>query len=198
MGTKKYTMVDLFCGTGGFAQGFLDSGSHFELKYAIDLDESASATSRANHQDTIVETKDIREVSPKSVQELLRTKHVDLVIGGPPCQGYSSLRPNRSSAEEDERNSLYMRFAAFVAAFRPKVAVLENVVGLLTHRGGETVERLLETFASHRYRVDWRILNAASYGVPQKRERFVMIAARDNGALAFPAPTHCFEGKVIG
>ncbi len=197
-GNQRHTIIDLFCGTGGFAQGFLDAGSHFALKYAIDLDESASATARANHQDTIVETKDIREASPKSVQELLGTKHVDLVIGGPPCQGYSSLRPNRSSAEEDERNSLYMRFASFVAAFRPKVAVLENVVGLLTHREGETLERLLEAFGSLKYRVDWRLLNAASYGVPQKRERFVMIAARDNGVVRFPAPTHHFEGKVIG
>ena len=120
------------------------------------------------------------------------------MIGGPPCQGYSSLRPNRSSSIEDERNDLYTRFASFAAKFRPKVVVMENVVGLLTHDSGRTLDRVIRSFTSLGYTVDWRILNAASYGVPQKRERFIMIAARDNAPVRFPAPSHYFSGKVIG
>ena len=198
MSTKALTVIDLFCGTGGFAQGFLNFSPRFELKYAIDKDVSASATARANHPAVLVETADIRAVSPDTVQSTIRRKRVDVLIGGPPCQGFSSLRPNRSSSTDDDRNNLYLRFARFVEAFRPKVVVLENVVGLLTHRDGETVERVLEAFARLKYRVDWRILNAASFGVPQKRERFVMIASRDNGPVAFPEPTHSFAGRVIG
>jgi DNA (cytosine-5)-methyltransferase 1 len=198
MRTKGYAVIDLFCGTGGFARGFLDYGPEFVLKYAIDLDAEASATARINHPSAMVETNDIRNVSPTTVQERIRRKRVDVLIGGPPCQGFSSLRPNRSRSEEDERNSLYVRFAHFAEVLRPKVVVLENVVGLLTHRDGATLNRLLKTFVALGYRVDWRILNAASFGVPQKRERFVLIAARDNGPIMFPKPTHNFEGRVIG
>jgi DNA (cytosine-5)-methyltransferase 1 len=198
MRTRTYTIIDLFCGTGGFAQGFLDQDPRYALRYAIDLDPHASATARMNHPDVLVDTKDIRKVLPASVQKRLGVKHVDVVVGGPPCQGFSSLRPNRSSPEDDDRNNLYLRFARFAAAFKPKVVVLENVVGLLTHRGGETLDRLLQAFAKLKYRVDWRILNAASFGVPQKRERFVMIAARDNGPVRFPKPTHRFDGRVVG
>jgi DNA (cytosine-5)-methyltransferase 1 len=197
-GKGSLTLVDLFCGTGGFAQGFLDQSARFELKYAIDMDVSASATARANHTSTLVETIDIRNISTDSVQSAIGHKYVDVLIGGPPCQGFSSLRPNRSSRREDDRNNLFMRFAHFAEVFRPKIVVLENVVGLLTHRNGETLERLLEAFSFLKYRVDWRILNAASFGVPQKRERFIMIASRDNGPVVFPEPTHSFTGRVIG
>jgi DNA (cytosine-5)-methyltransferase 1 len=75
---------------------------------------------------------------------------------------------------------------------------MENVVGLLTHNGGLTLERILDSFDSLDYNVDWRVLNAASYGVPQKRERFIMIAARDHAPVSFPVPSHHFSGKVIG
>jgi DNA (cytosine-5)-methyltransferase 1 len=198
MGTDTLSVIDLFCGTGGFSQGFLDHSPSFVLKYAIDRDATASATARANHPDVIVETNDIRAVSPESVQSMIRRKRIDVLIGGPPCQGFSSLRPNRSSGEDDERNNLFLRFAHFAEAFRPKLVVLENVVGLLTHRDGETLERVVDAFARLKYRVDWRILNAASFGVPQKRERFVMIASRDEGPVVFPEPTHSFAGRVIG
>ena len=102
------------------------------------------------------------------------------------------------SGKLDDRNNLYMEFARFVRDFRPKMVVLENVVGLLTHQGGDTLSVILEEFAALGYRVDWRILNAAAYGVPQKRERFIMLAALDNAVFHFPQPTHRFNGKTIG
>ena len=193
-----HTVIDLFCGTGGFAEGFVSENMPFALKYAIDLDANSTATTQANHPACIVDTVSIRDMPPERVQERLGLNEVDLVIGGPPCQGYSSLRPNRGANLDDGRNNLYMHFARYVAAFRPKIAVLENVVGLLTHESGATLDSLLETFSAFGYAVDWRILNAASFGVPQKRERFIMFAARDNGPVRFPAPTHRFDGKVIG
>ena len=196
MNQHQYNVIDLFCGTGGFAQGFVNYNGSFKLVYAVDIDKSSAATAKANHQECIVEENDIRGVSLETIGESLG--NVDVIIGGPPCQGFSSLRPFRSSSSDDDRNDLYMEFSSFVEFFRPKVVVMENVVGLLTHDSGNTLDKILNRFSSIDYNVDWRILNAANFGVPQKRERFVMIAARDNRSLAFPEPTHFFSGKVIG
>ena len=195
---RKHTVIDLFCGTGGFAQGFVGHGQPFQLVYAVDFDEHASSTARANHPDCPVETEDIRARPPQRVGEALGLDQVDVIIGGPPCQGFSSLRPNRSSGNGDDRNDLYRNFASYVEYFRPKVVVMENVVGLLTHDSGSTVDRVLGSLSSLGYSVDWRILNAASYGVPQKRERFIMVAARDGAPVRFPEPSHRFSGRVIG
>ena len=198
MKPKKLSLIDLFCGTGGFAQGFVDHSSRFEICYAIDSNSSAAKTAKANHLFTHVSEEDIREVDPRQVRPLIGVREVDVIIGGPPCQGFSSLRPNRSSKEHDERNNLFLNYARFVRYFRPKVFVLENVVGLVTHDEGNTLTRILEAFSDLGYTCDWRILNAAHYGVPQKRERFILIGSRDGAIVQFPAPTHHFNGRVIG
>jgi DNA (cytosine-5)-methyltransferase 1 len=194
----RYTIIDLFCGTGGFANGFTNYEKRFKLVYATDIDPIASGTARANYEGVVVETNDIRRVSPETVAKTVGLSKVDVIIGGPPCQGFSSLRPHRSSTEEDPRNDLYMAFASFAGHFKPKVVVMENVVGLITHNGGKTLKKVLDRFASLGYETDWKILNAANYGVPQKRERFIMIATRANGGPRFPSPAHSFSGKVIG
>lgn len=195
---RNLTIVDLFCGTGGFSSGFLGASKLFNLVYAIDLDATATNTAKANHGNSRIDVADIRAVRASSVKRSLGISSLDVLIGGPPCQGFSSLRPNRAGHSHDDRNSLYMQFAEYARVFRPKVVIMENVVGLLTHRNGRTLNEILERFEDLKYRVDWRVLNAANYGVPQKRERFIMMASRDNGPLAFPDPTHYFEGKVIG
>lgn len=193
----KITIIDLFCGTGGFSHGVAKADPRFHVVYAIDSDSVASSTALANHPKAKVQTADIRKIQTAKVRELIGRK-VDVIIGGPPCQGFSSLRPNRASESEDLRNSLYNDFARYVRELRPKVFVMENVVGLLTHNQGRTLERLLTAFGKLGYSVDWTILNAANFGVPQKRERFILIGAQDNGPIAFPTATHSFNGRVIG
>ena len=195
---KTLTMIDLFCGTGGFAEGFLKSKSSYKLLYAIDADRVASETTRANHTKTRVDHGDIRKVDIKGIQKDLGVSEVDLIIGGPPCQGFSSLRPNRSSKIADERNNLFSYYVKFVKSFHPKVFILENVVGLATHDKGNTLEIMIDAFTNLGYSVDWRILNAASFGVPQKRERLIMIGSRTNGPISFPKPMYHFNGKAIG
>ena len=123
---------------------------------------------------------------------------VDVIVGGPPCQGFSSIRPFRSTNDDDPRNSLFEEYASFVNYFRPKVFVLENVVGLATHKDGETIEIMQECFRAVGYNCEWRLLNAANYGVPQKRERLIMIGGRDGAKPRFPEPTHHFTGPTIG
>ncbi len=123
---------------------------------------------------------------------------VDVIVGGPPCQGFSSIRPFRSAKEDDPRNSLFEEFAGHVNYFRPRVFVMENVVGLATHNRSATIEQMQECFDGLGYTSDWRIINAAHFGVPQKRERLVMIGAQHGVRAKFPSPTHAGEFKTIG
>lgn len=194
-----YKVMDLFCGTGGFSKGFVNTGC-FQVVHGIDVLPIAVETFQANHPDAFSLAHDIRKVRRAQVAEAtgLSRDDVDVIIGGPPCQGFSSIRPFRSSTEDDPRNSLFEEFASYVNYFRPRVFVLENVVGLATYEHGGTIERILETFRALGYDCDWRILNAASYGVPQKRERFILLGVQSGGRIAFPEATHSVNSRTIG
>jgi DNA (cytosine-5)-methyltransferase 1 len=196
----KHKVFDLFCGTGGFSYGLESSHDDFETVLGIDLLGSATQTFQKNHKAAVALTGDIRRIRRSYIAERLKLKPGDIsvIVGGPPCQGFSSIRPFRSSKEDDERNSLFEEFASFVNFFRPKAFVLENVVGLATHKGGETIQIMQECFAGLGYEVDWRILNAAHFGVPQKRERLIMIGVERGGRVTFPVPTHYSDSPTIG
>lgn len=192
-----FRVMDLFCGTGGFSYGFSRTGL-FSTVAAIDILNDAAATAQANHKDALVICRDIREVRPSEVREGLNGKPIDVIIGGPPCQGFSSIRPYRSKEDDDPRNNLFEQFALYVNYFRPKVIVFENVVGLATYKNGQTLQAIQECFHQIGYDTDWRILNAANYGVPQKRERLILIGVERGGDILFPNPTNRFSGKTIG
>ena len=192
-------VMDLFCGTGGFSKGFENSG-HFEVIFGIDLLKSSVETFRLNHAEALGLAADIRNVDLKDLKRQLGPKgrNVDLIIGGPPCQGFSSIRPHRSSRRDDPRNSLFNQFAEYVHFFRPSAFVLENVVGLATYRDGKTLREIQDAFEDLGYESDWRILNAAHYGVPQKRERLILIGAEHGSKVSFPVPTHDGDWSTIG
>lgn len=192
-------IMDLFSGTGGFSKGFEDVGA-FEVVYGIDMLPEAIATFRLNHPRAVTFTDDIREVRLGVVAEKtgLARGEVDVIVGGPPCQGFSSIRPFRSMTEDDPRNSLFEEFASYVNYFRPAVFVMENVVGLATYKNGTTIEQIECCFSELGYDVDWRVLNAAHFGVPQKRERLIMIGALEGMSLSFPKPTHTGAFRTIG
>lgn len=195
-----HSVIDLFCGTGGFSYGMEKSGRNFSTLFGVDLLPVAIETFRRNHKNAVALCKDIRKLRRSVVAEQtkLRRGKVDVIVGGPPCQGFSSIRPFRSSNDDDPRNSLFEEYASFVNFFRPTVFVIENVVGLATHKDGSTIDAMQECFNSLGYDCDWRILNAAHYGVPQKRERLIMIGAEKGVKLVFPEPTHDFDGATIG
>jgi DNA (cytosine-5)-methyltransferase 1 len=188
---ERLVVMDLFCGTGGFTKGFENTGL-YDVVFGIDLLPDAVDTFRLNHPDALGVRGDIRAYQPGLAgDELgLAPGEVDVIVGGPPCQGFSSIRPNRSSADDDHRNSLFEEFASYVEHFRPRAFVMENVVGLATHKRGETLEAIDDAFDVLRYDTDWRILNAAHFGVPQKRERLVMIGLERGASVSFPRPTH--------
>ena len=189
----------LFCGTGGFSKGFDDTGA-FSVDYGIDILPVAVDTFQMNHPHAVALPADIRKIRHGSVSDLTGILHggVDVIVGGPPCQGFSSIRPFRSSHDDDPRNSLFEEFASYINYFRPSVFVMENVVGLATHKKGFAIEQIQECFDSLGYESDWRILNAAHFGVPQKRERLVMIGAQGGIGVRFPSPSHSGEFGTIG
>lgn len=188
---SKQVVMDLFCGTGGFSKGFENTGL-FDVVFGIDLLPDAVETFRLNHPDALGVLGDIRVHTPDRIGDELGLGRgdVSVIVGGPPCQGFSSIRPNRSTNDDDQRNSLFVDFAAYVDHFRPSAFVMENVVGLATHKQGQLIEEIQDTFDALGYDADWRILNAAHFGVPQKRERLVMIGVERGAGLSFPRPTH--------
>jgi DNA (cytosine-5)-methyltransferase 1 len=194
-------VLDLFCGTGGFSKGFEASEQgNFEVVFGIDLLPSSVETFKLNHKKAFGVSGDIRRYKKAEVAEKIKVGRGDIavIVGGPPCQGFSSIRPFRSVNDDDPRNSLFEEFAAYVNFFRPKVFVFENVTGLATHKNGDTIAAMQECFKNLGYECDWRLLNAAHYGVPQKRERLIMIGTESGGKVSFPEPTHFFEGATIG
>lgn len=197
---STHTVFDLFCGTGGFSYGMEKSAKGFSTRFGIDVLPIATETFRSNHKAAATLCKDIRKVRRTEVKEITKLKkdQVDVIVGGPPCQGFSSIRPFRSTNDDDPRNTLFEEYASFVNYFRPKVFVLENVVGLATHKSGVTIEIMEQCFKELGYDTEWRLVNAAHYGVPQKRERLIMIGAQRGARIIFPEPTHSYKGPTIG
>lgn len=180
-------IVDLFCGTGGFSHGFELTGK-FQVVAGLDLLPDRVRTFSENHKTAVAFCADIQSFDIQLLDGVIDKPQV--IIGGPPCQGFSSIRPFRTLTEHDPRNNLFESFAITVEAFRPEWFVLENVVGLLTHQGGETFGAMLSLFTQIGYTVDWRVLNAALYGLPQRRERLVIVGNSKGKKFLWPTPTH--------
>ena len=199
---KHYAVIDLFCGTGALSYGLETFGTRFRTVGGIDLDPTAVKTAALNHPQAKILCAPIERMAPGEMLTHTGAKAIDVIVGGPPCQGFSSLRPSRGLDLDDPRNSLYKHFVKYVSVLRPKLFLMENVVGLLTIDRGRLLSQILKAFDRNGYRTDWRVMNAANYGVPQKRERFFLIGVhRDHPFRAdpiFPTPTHRFTGKVIG
>ena len=188
----KLPLVDLFCGVGGFSYGFERTGQ-FEVTAGIDLLSDRVQTFSANHKHGIAICSDITKVTPDTF--LRNSPNPFLLIGGPPCQGFSSIRPFRTLTINDKRNNLFEHFALYVDALQPEWFVMENVVGMLTHKGGQTLKTILGLLESIGYRVSWKVLNAAYYGLPQSRERLFIVGNRRNINFVWPAPTHFYAYK---
>jgi len=184
--------IDLFSGAGGFTDGFEKAG--FQPVFAVDNWADAATTYKYNHPETKFLEKDIRKVDPlQTLKELKLTKEdIDVIVGGPPCQGFSMAGKRNVG---DPRNQLFREFVRVIRRTEPKFLVMENVKGLLTMktlRGEKVIDVIEQEFRDIGYEATYKILNAAEYGVPQKRERVVFIAnsmGLHNGIL-FPKKTH--------
>lgn len=170
-------VLDLFSGCGGISLGFKLSG--YEIIGGIDVNSDASQTFQNNFPNSKAYCKDLMDISEEEIIELYpNIKEVDVVVGGPPCQGFSSA--NRYLKEEDDpRNKLFFEFLKFVKIAEPKAVVIENVRGILTKDNGYAKDRIISILEELGYKVSYRVLNAAEYGVPQKRLRNFFVATKE-------------------
>lgn len=175
-------VVSLFSGAGGFDLGFVQAGH--KVLWANDVDKDCAVTYRRNIGDHFV-LGDIKDLDTDTIPEC------DVVIGGFPCQGFSLANRNRNIS--DERNKLYLEFVRVVKDKMPSYFVAENVRGLLSLEKGEAIKMIVEDFKKIGYEVDYRVFNAADFGVPQNRYRVIIIGVRKDtftGNFPFPSPTH--------
>jgi DNA (cytosine-5)-methyltransferase 1 len=171
----RYLLMDLFAGCGGMTRGFVDSG-RFEPVFAVEMDEAAAATYAANFgEDHIVE---------KKIETVEQFPKVDVVVGGPPCQGFSPL--NRTGVGF-ERRALWSEYLRALRQSNADAFVMENVPELLRSVEYEAFKKAAQDELG--YTVDGQILNAADYGVPQRRRRAIVIGVR-HGEIPWPRQTH--------
>lgn len=187
-------VLDVFCGAGGLSFGF-EWSKGFVTTCGIDLLPDRIDTLVANHNHATGIAGDLRAYSLQELHKL--TGDVDIVVGGPPCQGFSSIRPFRNLTEGDPRNSLVEHYVLVINHLRPEWFVFENVLGILTHENGSRLYALLESFRSAGYTVEWRVLNAAFFGVPQNRERVVIVGNRMGIPFDWPKPSHRVQHKSM-
>lgn len=188
---KKYKFVDLFAGAGGFGLGFQMSG-RFAPICSVEKDLWAVETLKANNQHEIVHA-DITKISTKKSIESICKEKPDVIIGGPPCQGFSMAGKGDPS---DPRNALFRYYVKWVKVLQPKVFVMENVAGLLIRKnadGKNVIDIIKDAFTKAGYDCRVWTLNAADYGVPQLRQRVVIIGTRLGKEITPPAITYSIK-----
>lgn len=181
----KFNILDLFCGAGGLSWG-LDKNPFFKTTVALDFDEQAADTFKKNMPYAEVVVGDITSPEIKSrIVSLAQESGVNMIVGGPPCQGYSMK--GKKLGLKDPRNFLFREYLDLVKIIQPDVFVIENVKGLLLSANGWFKDEIVHTIESLGYSVQFGILNAADFGVPQARERAIFICSKF-GAIALPTP----------
>lgn len=182
---RKYNVIDLFSGAGGFSLGFKNSG-YFDILLSIDNNKSLSETYEKNFKDVRHLTRDILSFDKNEIKELIKDKVIDVIIGGPPCQGFSIAGNIGRLEKNDERNKLFLGYLNFVKVVEPKIFIMENVARLTTHNKGKTFKIIKEYFEEIGYNVEYKILNSKDYGIPQERRRVFIIGKKENRKFEFP------------
>jgi len=189
---KKIKTLSLFTGAGGLDIGFHKAG--FESVACVEIEAAYCETLRKNIKDgnlfsssTVVHNEDVRLFDASQYVD----KGIDCIIGGPPCQSFSAAgrRSGGVAGTNDDRGQLFKTYCEILDVIKPKVFVFENVYGLTGANGGDALRDIVAEFSKHGYELNYRILDAADYGVPQHRERLIMVGYK-SGNFSFPMPTH--------
>ncbi|WP_262175666.1 DNA cytosine methyltransferase [Saccharococcus sp. Marseille-Q5394] len=192
MCNKKPTVIDMFCGCGGLSKGFIDAG--YKVLLGVDNNIPALETFKENHDGAIAMDGDLFQGSTiLEMASLTNNKRIDLIIGGPPCQGFS-LTGSRD--ENDERNKLFKAMVEAVNFFQPKAFVLENVPGLATLYKGKAKEAIIKEFTDLGYEMNTEILYAPDYGIPQIRKRLFIVGLKNGMKFEFPEPVRNQDNYV--
>ncbi len=181
---NKFKFIDLFSGCGGFSKG-LELAGH-ECALGVDFDKSAVDTFAKNHKKAQAICIDIHKLSKKKLEELIDFDSIDMVVGGPPCQGFSTVGKGNA---DDDRNSLFKQFIRIVRLTDPKIVLFENVTGILAKKNEKTLDNIFKSFERLGYTMDARVMSAEEYGVPSKRRRTIIIGTKGIDP-SFPRITH--------
>ncbi|MCB0743283.1 MAG: DNA cytosine methyltransferase [Ignavibacteriae bacterium] len=174
----KPTVIDLFCGCGGLSYGFMKAG--YDIVVGIDNWKDAIETFNYNHTKNVGKVIDLFNAKP---DELGIKNNIDVIIGGPPCQGYSIAGKR---IIEDERNELYKSFVKFVDHYKPKAFLMENVPNIISMGKGAVREQIIKDLETLGYKVVYKILMASDYGVPQNRRRAFFVGLKNGKEFEFP------------
>lgn len=185
-----YYAVGLFTGCGGLELGFRAAGFRFVV--SSDFDADACTTFRQNSDSPIVEGDITSDEVKDRILELARTHKIDIIIGGPPCQGFSS---SGKLMPDDPRNKMFLQFVAIAKNIKPKMVVVENVKGIVKGRN-KAADEVIKAFREIGYKMEMRVLKASDYGVAQHRERAIFIGTRADVPIMFPEPTHSKDNYV--
>lgn len=187
-----YNILDLFCGSGGLSYGFNLAG--YRTLLGIDNDKAAIQTFEENHKDSKGICGDITQITTEEILEAVDGQEIDVIVGGPPCQGMSLAGPRKL---HDPRNKLYLSFIDKVKDIQPKAFVIENVPGMVSLFKGAIKDSVIEEFEKLGYTVNYQILNAADYGVPQTRKRVFFVGLKNGEKFIFPEQKILFENDWI-
>ena len=193
----KLKVLDTFAGAGGFSLGFQLS-DYYDIVGAIELDEWAAATFQYNHPAANVIVKNILDVTNDELKE--KFSGIDVLLGGPPCQGYSICNKNAGDPK-DPRNSLFKEFLRVATVLSPSVVIMENVPNLLkaqTENKEFVVSIIKKELEQLGYHVEYQVMDATNYGVPQIRKRIVIIGSKKRLLSFFPSPTHTLKKEGLG
>lgn len=182
---KQYNIVDLFAGVGGLSYGF-SKLPQFNIIAANEIEKDISIAYKLNHPDVNMLNCDINSLTEDVLEEALNGKKVDIVVGGPPCQSYSTLGKRRM----DDRANLFMQYKRVLKILQPKAFVFENVVGILSMDKGNLFKQVQAEFEDLGYNLQYRVLNAVNFGVPQHRERVILVGFKGDNNFVYPEPTH--------
>lgn len=197
-GRATLKFADLFCGVGGFTEGL--KGAGLDCILGADFDRYAVDAYKRNHNDHECLQVDLSDENIQDeIANRLKAQGVDLVVGGPPCQGFSIFGKRRfvntqnHQIIDDKRNNLVFAFANIVVKSDAKWFIMENVPGILSAQNGEYVKAIQQFFEENGYRTECKVINAADYGVPQLRKRFLLIGTKTDLVIPFPKPKYFAE-----
>jgi len=167
--------IDVFAGAGGLSCGLEQVGMNCIL--GVDHDKHAMDTFALNHKNAQTYCGDIRKLTKRKLEEMIGDTPVHAVVGGPPCQGFSTVGIGNP---DDDRNRLFLEFVRLVRVTRPYFVVLENVTGLVAKKNEDTLKSIFKKFHSLGYNLNVKVMSAHNYGAPEKRRRTIIIGTRIN------------------
>ena len=182
---SKYKIVDLFAGVGGLSYGF-SKLDEFEIIMANEIETDISKAYSLNHPYVNMINCDINDLTEEVIREAIGDNVIDVVVGGPPCQSYSTL----GKRQMDARANLFMQYKRVLSIIKPRAFVFENVAGILSMDKGNLFKNVQREFEELGYKLKYNVLNAVDYGVPQLRERVILVGFLSDNRYEYPEPTH--------